>query len=55
MENDLSLNAEFNELFKVATLVNSTAMLRPEEKGSSTEIAILKFFEKMSIKYEDCR
>ena len=54
-ENDLSINAEFNELFKVATLVNSSAMLFPEEKGSSTEIAILKFFDKMNCKYEDFR
>lgn len=30
-------------------------MLRPEEKGSSTEIAILKYFEKMNVKYEDYR
>ena len=54
-EHDLSLNEEFNELFKVASLVNSTALLRPEEKGSSTELAILKYFEKMNVKYEDYR
>ena len=54
-EKDLSINAEFNELFKVSTLVNSTAMLRPEEKGSSTELAVLKYFEKMNVKYEDYR
>jgi P-type Ca2+ transporter type 2B len=30
-------------------------LLRPEEKGSSTEIAILKYFEKMDVKYEDYR
>ena len=30
-------------------------MLRPEEKGSSTEIAILKYFEKMGVKYEEYR
>ena len=43
-DQDLSINAEFNELFKVSTLVNSTALLRPEEKGSSTELAVLKYF-----------
>lgn len=40
----LSPNPRFVELFKIATLVNSTALLRPEEKGSSTEIALLKYF-----------
>ena len=29
-ENDLSLNDEYNELFKISSLVNSTALLRPE-------------------------
>lgn len=43
-ENDLSLNEEYNELFKISSLVNSTALLRPEEKGSSTELAVLKYF-----------
>lgn len=32
----LSPNADFVEFFKIATLVNSTALLLPEEKGSST-------------------
>lgn len=40
----LSTNTNFVELFKIATLVNSTALLYPEEKGSSTEIALLKYF-----------
>jgi len=39
----------------VASLVNSTALLRPEEKGSSTELAVLKYFEKMDVKYEHYR
>ena len=43
-ESDLSRNEEYNELFKIASLVNSSAILRPEEKGSSTEIAMLKYF-----------
>jgi Ca2+ transporting ATPase len=42
-------------LFKIATLVNSTALLFPEEKGSSTEISLLKYFGKMGISYEDER
>lgn len=29
-EKDLSLNSEYNELFKISSLVNSTALLRPE-------------------------
>lgn len=47
----LSPNPNFIELFKIATLVNSTALLQPEEKGSSTEIALLKYFEKMGVNY----
>lgn len=34
-------------------MVNSTAMLEPEEKGSSTEIAILKYFKRMGINSEE--
>jgi len=30
-------------------------MLYPDEKGSSTEIAILKYLEKNNIKYEQLR
>ena len=39
-------------MFKVATCVNGTALLRPEEKGSATEIAILKYMEKVGVDYE---
>jgi Ca2+ transporting ATPase len=35
--------------------VNSTALLVPEEKGSSTEIALLKYFQKMGVDYEEER
>lgn len=42
-------------MFKIASLVNSSALLKPEEKGSSTEIAILKYFEKMGVDYEEYR
>lgn len=52
-ESDLSKNAEFNELFMIASMANSTAQLEPEEKGSSTEIAILKYFKRMGINYEE--
>lgn len=52
-ESDLSKNPEFNELFKIASMVNSTAQLQPEEKGSSTEIAILKYFKRMGVDYEE--
>jgi P-type Ca2+ transporter type 2B len=30
-------------------------LLKPEEKGSSTEISILKYFEKMGVDYEEYR
>jgi Ca2+ transporting ATPase len=48
-QQDLSQNKQFNELFKIAALVNSSAEIEPEEKGSSTEVAILKFFKKMGV------
>jgi hypothetical protein len=35
----------------IASMVNSTAQLEPEEKGSSTEVAILKYFKRMGINY----
>lgn len=35
--------------------VNSTALLRPEVKGSSTEIAIIKLLEQMGFNYENIR
>jgi Ca2+ transporting ATPase len=35
----------FSELFLVSACVNSTAILRPEPKGSSTEQAILKLVD----------
>ena len=35
-EDQISYNKDYIEVFKIASLVNSTAMLRPEEKGSST-------------------
>jgi len=35
--------------------VNSTALLEPEEKGSSTEVALLKYFKKMNVDYDAYR
>ena len=40
----------FLELFKVASLLNSSAELEPP-KGSSTEIAFLKFFKNLGVNY----
>lgn len=34
---------------------NCSALLRPEEKGSKTEVALLKFLDKTGIKYENIR
>lgn len=52
---DLTKNEDFLDLFKIATCVNGTALLRPEEKGSATEIAILKYLEKVGVNYEEYR
>jgi Ca2+ transporting ATPase len=35
--------------------VNSTANLLPEEKGSSTEIALLKYLQRAGVSYSDYR
>jgi Ca2+ transporting ATPase len=51
----LTQNEEWGDLFKIGSCVNSTAILLPEEKGSSTEIALLKYLQKMNIKYADYR
>ena len=48
-ETDLSNNKQFNELFKIASMVNSSAQIDPVEKGSSTEVALLKYFKRMGI------
>lgn len=49
---DITTNQDWLEMFKINSCVNSTAMLYPDEKGSSTEIAILKFLEKNNIQYD---
>lgn len=38
-----------------AAIANGTAMLRPEVKGSSTEVALLHFIEKCGYNYETIR
>ena len=43
---------EFQEYFIQAAVVNGTAMLRPEPKGSKTEIALLEFIERCQTDYE---
>ena len=54
-EADLGTDPQYLEMFKIGALVNSTALLEPEEKGSSTEIALLKFFKKMGVSYDEYR
>ena len=46
---------ELAELFVISSCVNSIANLRPEPKGSSTEIAMLNFMEKTGNTYESYR
>jgi magnesium-transporting ATPase (P-type) len=43
------------EMFSVNCCVNSTALLRPEVKGSSTEVAIIKLLEQLGFNYEQLR
>lgn len=52
---DFTSSSEWMELFNINACVNSTANLYPEEKGSSTEIAILKYIEKTGLKYSEYR
>ena len=47
----LSTHKFFTEKFTIACLVNSPALLEPEEKGSPTEIAFLKYFKKLGVNY----
>ena len=43
------------DLLILSICINSSAILRPEPKGSSTELALLKFIEKTGANYEDFR
>jgi Ca2+ transporting ATPase len=45
----------FAELFSVGCCINSTALLRPEVKGSSTEVGIIKLVEQMGYNYDSLR
>jgi Ca2+ transporting ATPase len=49
------MSAGLEELFMISACVNSTALLRPEPKGSSTEQAILKLVELAGQDYEQYR
>ncbi len=55
IEEQVSKNNKFIELFRLNTCVNGAAELEPEEKGSSTEIAILKFIRRCGIDYRAVR
>jgi Ca2+ transporting ATPase len=46
---------DFADLFIISTCVNSTAILRPEQKGSSTEVALIKLVEQCQIDYDVIR
>lgn len=43
---------DFHEYFIQTSIVCGTAMLRPEPKGSKTEIAFLEFIERCGFNYE---
>jgi Ca2+ transporting ATPase len=53
--NEQSLSKQYQDMFTVASAVNSDAVLRPVESGSKTEVAILQFLEKCGINYEELR
>jgi Ca2+ transporting ATPase len=44
--------SEIQELFIVSACNNSSAALRPQEKGSKTEVAVLEFMDRCKHKYE---
>lgn len=46
---------EFEELYIQNCALNSSAQLRPDERGSKTEIAIIKSLEKLGVNYETIR
>jgi Ca2+ transporting ATPase len=48
-------NQEWAEMLKIGACVDSTANLLPEEKGSSTEISLLKFMAKLGVNYSAYR
>lgn len=53
--NDYYASKEYQKLYALSSCVNSSAILRPEVKGSSTEVAILNLIERMGYNYEEMR
>jgi len=49
------MSAAVQPLFLQSCAVNSSAILHPEEKGSKTETAVLKFLMKTKFDYRDIR
>lgn len=49
------MTPKMGELLSLSCCINSTALLRPEVKGSSTEVAILKLLEQLGFNYEQIR
>lgn len=46
-------SSEFSEYFIQAAIINSSAMLKPEPKGSKTEIALLEFLNRCSMDVDE--
>lgn len=49
------METSLHDLLILSICVNSSAILRPEPKGSSTDLALLKFIEKTGVNYESFR
>lgn len=52
---DFITNQDYLNLFIINCACNSSALLRPQKKGSKTEIAMLEFIERCGFKYQDLR
>ena len=46
------MSKEFSVFFIQAAIINSSAMLKPEPKGSKTEIALLEFITRCNIDFD---
>ena len=46
------MSKEFSVYFIQAAIINSSAMLKPEPKGSKTEIALLEFITRCNIDFD---
>ena len=57
--NSMNLNSyipvNFQELFLMSCAVNTSAEIRPDEKGSKTEIAILRALDKFGYPFEEIK